>query len=276
MGNGPGRAAGLPRLYLSGRRGSSRGGHRSPVGWTSADPALSTWTATTPLYWDLRLNQAARYHSWEMYFHGMLTHNSWRPTDSPADPTMPFWELGASYGATAQGQDVGWGLTPFELAAGLMDDRSMPDLPPDQTPTATNLHRYIIMTPTAHTAGTGFESDYWTAFFSADAPAASPLIPTASHDFISAGTTTFWLNYYDPRGLAPQLVRLVLDGTDYALALDTGSPAAGTYRLDLPRSATARAYHFVVLDGTGVAWRYPGPGSFMTVGEEEGVADYVD
>ena len=244
------------------------------LGWTSADPALSTWTATTPLYWSLNLNKAARYHSTEMRVHGMFTHNSWWPDDSPLDPTMTPWELAASFGATAQGQNISGGSAAFGLVEAFMDDRSVPDTPPSSFP-LDNLHRYNIMTPTAHTAGAGYD-EFWTVFFSADAPASVPLIPSASHDFLASGATTFWLNYYDPRGLAPQLVRLVLDGTDYALALDTGSPAAGTYRLDLPRSATARAYHFVVLDGAGVAWRYPGPGSFMTVGEQEEVDDYVE
>jgi len=108
-----------------------------------------------------------------------------------------------------------------------------------------------------------------------DAPVSLPPIVTACHDFMGPGTITFWLNYYDAIGAGPKKIACFVDGVEHALTLDTGTAARGTYTVTIQKSSTTRAYYFLALDNADVTWRYPGPGTFMTVGEGSGTTDYV-
>jgi hypothetical protein len=69
-------------------------------------------------------------------------------------------------------------------------------------------------------------------------------------------------------------VQLVLNGAASNMTLDLGTPAAGTYRLDVSKATSCRQYYFQAVTASGQSWRYPGPGVFLTSGEGACSGDY--
>jgi hypothetical protein len=80
--------------------------------------------------------------------------------------------------------------------------------------------------------------------------------------------------YRDTVNQPPASVQVVIDGIPYNMALDLGTPAAGTYRLDTAKAASCRQYYFQAVTAAGESWRYPGPGVFLTGGEGNCSQDY--
>ncbi len=104
-------------------------------------------------------------------------------------------------------------------------------------------------------------------------PSKPPLV-AGCHDFPVAGKTSFLLNYRDFANQPPASVQVVIDGIPYNMALDLGTPAAGTYRLDTAKATSCRQYYFQAVTASGQSWRYPGPGVFLTDGEGTCSTDY--
>ncbi len=115
---------------------------------------------------------------------------------------------------------------------------------------------------------------YWVQdFASSDSVSSVPLV-AGCHDFLTAGKTSFLLNYRDTGNQPPLSVQLVLNGTASNMTLDLGTPAAGTYRLDVSKATSCRQYYFQAVTASGQSWRYPGPGVFLTSGEGTCSGDY--
>jgi hypothetical protein len=138
-----------------------------------------------------------------------------------------------------------------------------------------------MMNPGLRSAGIGYSPDaqggwrsLWVQDLASNEPTIKPPLVAGCHDFLLAGKTTFLANYRDPSGNAPISVQVVLDGVAYAMGLDIGVAAAGTYRLDVARAATCREYYFTARIAGGESWRYPGLGVFLTDGEASCGTDY--
>ena len=73
----------------------------------------------------------------------------------------------------------------------------------------------------------------------------------------------FNVDYDDADGDAPALIQVNIDGIDYDMTLDSGSPANGTYRYrtrDIAQDET-HAYYFFATDGNGGSDRNPVSGT---------------
>jgi hypothetical protein len=121
---------------------------------------------------------------------------------------------------------------------------------------------------------TGIYRHYWVQDFASDGPASRPPVVAGCHDFLTTGRTSFLLSYRDTANQPPTSVRVVLDGIAYDMPLDLGTPAAGTYRLDVSKAGNCRQYYFLAITAAGQSWRYPGPGVFLTAGEGACREDY--
>jgi hypothetical protein len=224
---------------------------------------LVSYPAVKPVAFHYDLNRAARFHSIDCTTHNIFQHNSFDGTT--------FWARIVSFfpGATATGEVMAGGPgSAFSAVNLLLVDGGAADHSGDG-------RRAMIMDAAARQVGAGLDAATWTIDFVSNAPAALPPIVTACHDFVTTGMITFWLNYYDAGGAGPKKIACFVDGVEQALALDMGTAAQGTYKVTLPKSTTTRAYYFLALDSACVTWRYPGPGTFMTVGEGAGTTDYV-
>jgi uncharacterized protein YkwD len=231
---------------------------QSMTGLMEAYPAVAPLPLLTPLC------QAARAHSADMNANSFLGHPSFDGT---------AWDVRvASFfpGATCSGECVVSGTTAALTAVNLW----LYDAGAADHSGASDGHRAVILQASARQLGTGAAGAYWTVDTVANVPVATAPLVAGCHDFPDGAHTAFLLDYYDPAG-GPKKISCFVDGVEHAIALDIGTAGQGTYRLTLDRSAATRAYYFLALDAAGTTWRYPGPGSFMSVGEGAGTSDYV-
>jgi hypothetical protein len=142
-------------------------------------------------------------------------------------------------------------------------------------------HRTNIMSSHFASLGTGYAPDskgtwrhFWVQDFASNEPASKPPLVAGCHDFLIAGKTSFLLNYRDTGSGPPVSVQVAIDGVAYSMALDLGTSAAGTYRLDVTRAGGCRPYYFLAVTAAGQSWRYPGPGVFLTAGEGACTEEY--
>ena len=115
---------------------------------------------------------------------------------------------------------------------------------------------------------------HWVQDFAGNAPTDKAPIVAACHDFLTAGKTSFLLNYRDESNRPPASIQVVVNEITYTMTLDLGTAAAGTYRVDLPTAGACRKYYFLAVTTSGEVWRSPGPGTFSTSGEGPCTTDY--
>lgn len=235
---------------------------------------LQTAGPVEPVYHEHRLGQAARSHAQDMADNGCFQHNS-------CDGT-PWSERIWSFYPQARwiGENIAMG---YSTAKAVVDAWLCDDIGGQCAAdgTAAAGHRTNIVNAGHRVIGAGYVPApagswrrLWVQNFASNEPSAGPPIVAACHDFLLAGQTTFLLNYRDASNHPPASVQLVLDGVVHEMALDLGSAAAGTYRIDLSRASTCREYYFLAVTGAGETWRYPGPGVFLTDGEAACPQDY--
>jgi hypothetical protein len=235
---------------------------------------LQTYTAVEPLYYEPELNVSARVHAEDMGTNGCFQHDScdgtaWSDRIRSYDPQ-----------ARTIGENIGAGYTSAKIFVdGLVCDASGGQCAQDKTSQAG--HRTNIMSASFGVTGTGYAPDtkstwryYWVQDFASSDSASGPPIVAGCHDFLTAGKTSFLLNYRDTGNQSPASVQVVIDGVAYTMTLDLGTPAAGTYRLDVSKAASCRQYYFQAVTASGQSWRYPGPGTFLTDGEGSCSGDY--
>jgi hypothetical protein len=231
-------------------------------------------TPVEPLYYELLLNESARSHAVDMAQNGCFQHDSCDGT-SWSDRIWGFYPQARTIGENIA---AGYSTAKAVIDAWLCDE-SGGQCAADGTSAAG--HRTNIMNAGLRTAGVGYSPDdrgnwrfLWVQDLASNEPAIKPPLVAGCHDFLSAGKTTFLLNYRDPSDDPPVSVEVEIDGVAYAMSLDLGAAAAGTYRLDVAKAATCREYYFAAVTASGESWRYPGPGVFLTDGESACSADY--
>lgn len=234
--------------------------------------------AVAPLTSNHLLNQAARYHAADMAFNcGTLQHDS-------CDGTLWYERIRSFYPqAGAIGGNVAYtsnnsGATPWRIVNLLLCDAVGDICAADDQPFAVIGHRVNIMSDGFTEMGSGFamgSGAYWVQDFNGVQLPPQPPIAAGCHALVDAGATTFYLNYYDVEGSAPQEVLLVLDDQAHILALGSGTAGAGTYQVTVPGAADCRAYYFLATDGAGDRYRYPGTGVFSTYGEGVCMLDFT-
>ncbi|MCX5646581.1 MAG: CAP domain-containing protein [Phycisphaerae bacterium] len=235
---------------------------------------LQTYTAVEPLYYEAELNASARVHAEDMGTNGCFQHDScdgtaWSDRIRSYDPQ-----------ARTIGENIGAGYVGAKsFVDGLLCDASGGPCALDKTSQAG--HRTNIMSASFTVIGTGYAPDakstrryYWVQDFAAGDLASRPPLVAGCHDFLTAGKTTFLLNYRDTTNQPPASLQVVIGAVAYNLALDLGTPAAGTYRLDVAKATACRQYYFQAVTASGQSWRYPGPGVFLTDGEGTCSSDY--
>ena len=227
--------------------------------------------AVHPLYWNLGLNQAARYHAEDMAFNCQtLQHAS-------CDGTSTWDRIARYYSYTGwRGENVADGYSaPRDTVNQFLCDRVGSTCAADGS--ADDGHRDNIMNGLFKEMGGGHAKGnyhYWVQDFGGRTPDGFPPIVSAAHDFVTSNVTSFFLNYYAPQNGAPEEVRVVVDGAEYLLALDSGQAEAGTYRKDLTTASGCRSYYFMVKTGCGNCYRYPETSHFHTYGEGGCLSDY--
>lgn len=170
------------------------------------------------------------------------------------------------------------GATPWRIVNLLLCDAVGDTCAADDQPFVVIGHRVNIMFDGYTEMGSGFAigtGAYWVQDFNGVQLPPQPPVAAASHAMVDAGAITFYLNYYDDVGSAPLEVMVVLDGQPQVLELGLGAAGAGTYQAILPSTDGCRDYYFLVTDGTGKRYRYPGAGVFNTYGEGGCASDYT-
>lgn len=235
---------------------------------------LQAYGTLEPLYYEPRLNQSARFHAEDMATNGCFQHDS-------CDGTTWSTRI-RNYDPEAQniGENIAAGYpSAKDLVDNLLCDASGGQCAQDKTSQAG--HRSNIMSSAFTAMGAGYAPDtkttwrhYWVQDFASGNLVGKPPLVAGCHDFLTAGKTSFLLNYRDISNLPPASVQVVIDGVAQNMTLDLGAPAAGTYRLDTTKAANCRQYYFLAVTGAGQSWRYPGPGVFLTAGEGSCTGDY--
>jgi hypothetical protein len=224
------------------------------------------------------LNLSARYHAADMAFNcNHLQHDS-------CDGT-PWYERIRSFypQASSLGENVAYlGGTgtdrPWVVVNLFLCDEYNGTCAADDQPFAVIGHRVNLMSDGYTEMGSGFalgSRRYWVQDFNGGPLSAQPPVAAGSHAMVDSGETTFYLNYYDEDGSAPQNLSVIVDGQSHALALGSGDPEAGTYETMLPGADGCRSYYFLATDAAGNRYRYPGEGAFYTYGEGDCGLDYA-
>ena len=235
---------------------------------------LKSYSEVEPLYYERQLNESARFHAQDMAGNGCFQHDS-------CDGTPWAQRLRSFYPeASMVGENVAAGYPKAQdMVNGLVCDESGGQCAADRSSQAG--HRSNMMEARLTQIGTGYVYDagsewrhYWVQDFVSNTPADKAPIVAACHDLITSGKTSFLLNYRDESNQPPASIQVVVNDVAYTMNLDIGSAAAGTYRLDLSAAQTCRRYYFVAVTASGEAWRYPGPGVFLTSGEGNCTGDY--
>jgi hypothetical protein len=226
--------------------------------------------AVPPLYGAHELNQSARFHALDMALNCQtLQHNS-------CDGTLWYERIYAFYPEAGYiGENVAYTGNvatpmPWFIVSLFLCEPVMGVCAEDDEPSSVIGHRENIMSAGFSEIGCGYgqEADaYWVQDFNGVELPPQPPVAAASHALADAGTTTFYLNYYDETGLPPQEIQVILDGDIHSMNLGWGAPGAGTYQLAWPTVDGCRAYYFHVTDASGHRYRYPGNGAFQTYGE---------
>jgi len=244
-------------------------GYQYPTG-----DILEQYPAAPPLFWNYELNQAARFHAEDLAFNCQtLQHDS-------CDGTSWSTRIHGFYPyQVALGENVAYGFaSPWATVNAFLCDRYGSACAPD-SPDATGRdgHRKNIMSAQYMELGTGYAQGswkYWVQDFGGRQPDSRPALVSATHAFLEDGVTSFFLNYFDSSGGAPLETLLVIDDIPYALELDTGTAAAGTYRVDVDSASDCRSYYFRATTANGTCYRYPAASEFYTYGEGSCLLDY--
>lgn len=226
--------------------------------------------AVSPLYSAHELNQSARFHALDMALNCQtLQHDS-------CDGTPWYERIRAFYPeAGFIGENVAYTgnistLMPWYIVSLFLCDPVGGVCAGDDEPFSVIGHRENIMSAGFSEIGCGYGQGadaYWVQDFNGVELPPQPPVAAASHAMIDAGTTTFYLNYFDETGASPQEIRVILEGDTHPMNLGWGVAGAGTYQVALPTADRCRAYYFHVTDAGGHRYRYPGGGSFHTYGE---------
>jgi hypothetical protein len=225
------------------------------------------YQAVAPLYWNVHLNQSARFHAVDMATTPCFQHDS-------CDGTSWVTRIRSYYpSAMYLGENIAyWAASPKSVVELWICESTNPANCATDMSTGDG-HRQNIMSAHYKELGSGYYSSYWVQDFGATTSAIfQPPIVSGAHMAIS-NQLNFWLNYYDTA--APQAVRLVINGSSYNMTLAIGSAQSGLYTAIAGADSVCESYHFEAVDSSGRAWRYPGTGEFRTYGINSCTEDYT-
>lgn len=238
---------------------------------------LNAYPAVAPLYWNINLNRASRFHSRDLADYNFFSHKSHDSTTALDRVTSYF------PGISWYGENIAAGNS-RSLATFRQWIIETKDCPPAVDGSGDG-HRSNIMLVYFNQIGVGYaytDNDssyhyYWTQDFAGNASAyADRRLVSGSHDFsLSTNKTSYLLNYYDASGKTPTTKTVVVDGVSRGMALWMGTASRGTYRLDLATGRVCRNYYFAFTDGDGLSCRYPEEGVLVTYGEGTCSKDYL-
>jgi hypothetical protein len=200
-------------------------------------------SAKSPLYWNVDLNDAARFHSEDMRVNDHFSHDS-------SDGTSFSERMGRFYTEGAIGENIAWGYADSYMAV-MQGWMCSPG------------HRANIMSGGYNELGTGLDSRYYTQDFGARGSLEERAIPMGIHLPLNpTNNVTFYADFYDSDAVAPSEMEAVLNGQGYPMTLSWGKAAMGVYSASVPLDGAAcHAYFFrAVVDG--VETRFPEDGMY--------------
>lgn len=197
-----------------------------------------------PLYFNLPLNEAARFHSQDMSDTGNFSHDSSDGTSFGERVARWYSEGGVGeniafgYGSEWNAQMYGW--------------------------MCSDGHRANIMSAGYQELGTGIVNDYYTQDFGGGAPDTELNIPMGAHfpPTASAGETVqFTADYLGPE---PVWFEVVIEGTGVPLELWFGDADRGVYTVDttLPDQPCV-SYYFAYEAADEARGTFPEEGSYL-------------
>jgi uncharacterized protein (TIGR03382 family) len=207
------------------------------------DFQASEKTPKRPLYHDVNLNDAGRFHSIDMWENSWFDHASSDGTSFPA-------RLGRFYTES--------GMIGENIAMGYPDARAVVLY----GWMCSAGHRSNIMNPDYNELGVGVVGTYYTQDFAAgvletDGPIAmgnhSPEVPTSTVDFL-----------VDYQGGEPDRLEVVLDGKASPVLLTFGAPDQGVYTTTVvvAPNASCHSYYFQWREGSA-SGTFPEDGSYL-------------
>ena len=214
------------------------------------------YPAVNPIYLNYDLNQAGRVHAEDMAANCGLSHDSCDGTSWSTRIRSYYTDSSWIAENIATGYSSGFST----VIQFLRDDVG-------NTPAAdysgSDGHRRNIMNGGYGDFGPGYAyspTRPWYHFWVQDFGGGSPphyAIAAGSHLYLTAQAISFMAVFHDPDGDAPQSARVVVNGVAQDMSLHLGSPARGTYLLNLPNDNACRDYYFQFLSADGTSWRFP-------------------
>ena len=228
-----------------------------------------------PLYFDLNLGRAARFHSDEMKQQGYFAHDSKCQVVSNISSIYPTSCKGAASCACTAGTATAWNArvalfgtnTSGEIIASPSDPKSAYYLwlyEPTSVSTcgynSQNGHRYNIL-QAGPSVGTGVTDAGASVGDFGGAAAGSYKIPSGSHYPQSGTSIDMWANWKD--AAAPSQAVVNVEGTCTAMTMKFGTAQNGAYSTTLAGlGTTCKRYRFEFKDSAGTAVMFPQTGAY--------------
>lgn len=260
--------------------------------WTNrarADPQLemnkcgnncgeaACYSPVAPIYWDEKLNRAARFHSANMAAVGFFAHDSkctlvqnigsLYPDSCKGDASCAceggqaqcspgctsFFDRVALFGASPAGEIIASPSDPDQAFYLWLYE---PAMSKECGFTLQNGHRYLILT-------SGPSVGYGTVQASVGdfgGPGGTHKIPSGSHYPQQAGEVEAWASWIDTAG--PQSALINVDGACSPMSLGRGKAEDGSYMAAVPNVGSGcHRYFFLFKDANGQKVTYPETGS---------------
>jgi hypothetical protein len=224
-----------------------------------------------PLYWNEKLNRAARFHSIHMKTNSYFAHNSNCVLNTSLNTTYPTSCNGAAAcscsGAGSTSPSTRTGIFGASYSGEIIATPSDPNssfylwLYENSTSTtcafsSANGHRWLILTSGSGAVGYGVDGYSTGDFGSGSTPYK---IPSGSHYPRSGANVELWANWYDTA--APTTASVNINGTCYAMTRQRGTATNGAWSYTATGLTGCNRYYFSFKDSTGATIDYPSTGS---------------
>ncbi len=248
----------------------------------NACPDAGCYEVMPPLYYDRKLNRAARFHAAHQALNGFFAHTT--PCDLVDDigTTYPDPCAGAA-SCSCEGGALNGGTTSFGARVSLFGASASGEIiasgngmggfyqwlheftdDPQCNFTQENGHRWLLLTSTS-SIGFGAEGISVGDFGSGGA-AEVHVIPSGSHWPKEGSAVEAWANWHAEA--APSSALINVDGTCTAMTLNRGTGTSGAYRADLSGLAGCSRYFFLFEDAAGGLATFPTTGSLGIGGDD--------
>ena len=208
------------------------------------------------IYFDPDLNEAARYHSDDMY------ENDWFDHDS-SDGTTFYDRLANFYDNSFVGENIAYGYAnPYvTVMQGWMCSAG---------------HRSNIMYSSWTELGTGIVAKYYTQDFGAGTINSDGPVAMGAHTPQTGSTSIEFLADWEANA-APESFDLILDGESYPMALEYGEEELGIYLADAEiTQGNCSEYYFSWETAGGETGTFPENGSYLIGGACDSEIMYVE